>query len=107
MNITNNFDGRIAAIPINYFPTCFVQEYVRQNANFLNSLIVGFESKAKVRKYFANPTISEAGLLGDNRNHFDQSDVLLFDEEYPSPVYNLLGKRMFVRAFCLQNYKEL
>jgi len=104
MELMNNYDGRYVAKPENYNPICFVQEYVKQQSNVLNSLIVYVNNRAIVRKYFVNPTVLNAGLLRERSNHFDSTDILLFDEEYTSPVYNLLGKKTFVRAFCTQEF---
>ncbi|MBU0534874.1 glycosyltransferase family 39 protein [Patescibacteria group bacterium] len=107
MELINNYDGRYAAKPENYDPICFVQEYVKQQSNALNSLIVYVNNRAFVRKYFANPTVLNAGLLKERSNHFDSTDILMIDEEYPSPVYNLLGKRTFVRAFCTEPIQKV
>lgn len=105
MELTDNFDGRLTAKPANYHPICFVQEYTTQKKNILNDLINFVEMRAIVQRHFKNPTVTEAGILIDKSNHFDPTDILLFSEEYKSPVYNLLSRGTFVRAFCLSDYR--
>ncbi|NMB91986.1 glycosyltransferase family 39 protein [candidate division WWE3 bacterium] len=102
-----NYKGLYPAKPAEYHPFCFVQEYVRQKDNVINKLVNSFEGRGFVKKYIENPKISNAGLLKEKSNHFDSTDILIYDVEYPSPIYNLLGKKMFIRAFCLYNYKDL
>lgn len=104
MELKDNYDGRYAAKPQNYRPLCFVQEYIKQDKNLINLFITYVNNRAVVRKYFSNPTVLNAGLLKEKSNHFDSTDMLIFDEQYSSPVYNLLGKKTFVRAFCTKYY---
>jgi hypothetical protein len=96
-----NYDGSVSVAPLNYTPKCFVQEYIKQETNVLNTFITKFEQKAVVAKYLTNPKIPFSELSKGDSNHFDKTDTLYFDEYYSSPIYNLLGKKTYVRAFCL------
>ena len=100
----NNFDGRTPSDPQDYNPVCFVQEYTRQHQNILNTVLSYIESRALFTKYFPNTYIVDAGLFKDKSKRFNSTtETLFYDEEYPSPVYNLLGRSTFVRAFCVNN----
>ncbi len=108
--IDNNYASTVRAesgITDPYNPVCFVQEYAKQESNALNDFLTYVESRDFMLKYLANPQISLARDSRRASNHFDQTDTLLFEREYTSPMYNLVGKRMFVRAFCVRNYKSL
>ena len=102
MLMNKNYDGKIGPQPLNYYPLCFVQEYTIQSKNFLQQMLTYIESKARIQKYFSNPLIKDAYLLkGLSKKFKPATDALYYDVEYPSPVYNLLGTRTFVRAFCI------
>ncbi len=107
MNLMENYKGLHSAVPEDYHPYCFVQEYTSQDKNILNDFINFVEHQGVFGKKIFNPRVENAGKLSSLSNRFDTTDVLFFDESYPSPIYSLLGKRTFVRAFCLENYKEL
>lgn len=101
MEDTDNFKGFYPARPQNYNPTCFVQEYSTQNENnVLYKLIKFFQNKSFVQKYFKYENLDIDSWNREKRNKFDVKDRLFYDEKYISPIYNLIGKSMYVRAFC-------
>lgn len=107
MEQTENYKGLLTPNPEDYHPYCFVQEYTSQNKNILNDFISTITKKGLFGKQIYNPQVENAGKLKELLNRFDPTDTLFFDEKYPSPMYNLIGRDTFVRAFCTQNYKEL
>jgi hypothetical protein len=96
-----NYKGLIRIIHSNYHPKCFIQEYIKQNDSGINNLIDRYEQSGFINKYLPTPKSPYTGLMKDKSNHFDPKDILYFDKEYSSPIYNILGKRTFVRAFCI------
>ena len=96
-----NYKGLIRIIHSNYHPKCFIQEYIKQNGSGINNLIDRYEQSGFINKYLPTPKSPYTGLMKDKSNHFDPKDILYFDKEYSSPIYNILGKRTFVRAFCI------
>jgi hypothetical protein len=106
MDLLNNFKGIYPARSGDIEMFCFVQEYQGQDENILNNLLNSFEQKRVVKTYLKNPKIENSELLKEKRNSFDFTDILFYDEEYPSPIYNILGKTTYVRAFCLPDYNN-
>lgn len=100
MDESKNFKGAQSQKPKNYDPWCFVQEFSKKQGNLLYSFISWVHGRWYVRRYFGNPEILYAQESKARTNHFDKTDRLLYEAEYFSPVYNLLGIRMYVRAFC-------
>ncbi len=101
MEETNNFKGMYPARPQNYRPFCFIQEYSIQNeSNFIYKFIKFINNKSITHKYFKFESMDIDPWNREKRNKYDTEDVLLYDEEYITPIYNLIGKKMYVRAFC-------
>lgn len=104
MEDTNNYNGLYPDEPINYQPNCFVQEYSKQNKNNLIYITINYiENNGFISKIFPRYDIEIDSWAKNKSDDFDTSDVLLYNSEYSSPVYNLIGKRMFVRGFCIED----
>lgn len=104
MEDSNNYKGFEPVRPQEYYPTCFVQEYSRQNENnILYKLITYTQNKPFTQKYLKYRGIEIDTWNKSKSNNYDSNDYLLYNEEYVTPVYNLIGKRMYVRAFCTQS----
>lgn len=98
-----NYRGYKSMSSQGFDPVCFVQDYSVGDGNIFCSLLDRVQRQEIFNKYLPNPKIKDISILKNEKNHFDSADDLIFDQEYLTPMYNLLGKRMFVRAFCLRD----
>ena len=100
IEFTHNYNGEKPAMPGDFNPDCFIQNFSKQESNFLNNFLNNLEKRRFVARYFKNPQIVGFGYAKSSTNSYSKKDIVYFDEEYKSPMYNLIGKRMFIRAFC-------
>lgn len=101
MEERDNYSGLKLLNTDDYYPTCFIQEYSEGDGNYLSKLFNYLNNHPKIIKYISNPKIENVSLLKSKDNHFDPNDRLIKSEEYKTPMYNLIGKKMYVRAFCV------
>ena len=76
---------------------CYVQKYTVDSGSGFNRWLSAFEDK--IERKIPNPRIYESRKKPIKRikNHLRE---LLYNEEYPSPAFNLVGKRVFVGSWC-------
>ncbi len=107
MEEKNNYKGFDPVRPQNYKPICFIQEYSKQNEeNILYKLIIYVQNKSFTHEYFKQKDIEVDSWNIDKSDSFDETDKLIYNKEYSSPVFNANGKRMYVRTFCTEDIES-
>jgi len=100
MEERDNYSGMKLLNIDDYNPICFIQEYSEGNGNYLAKLFNYLNEHPIIIKHLPNPRIENVSLLKSKDNDFDLNDRLIMSEEYTTPIYNLIGEKMFVRTFC-------
>jgi hypothetical protein len=76
---------------------CYVQQYTIDGDGMVFNIVDS--TNQILGRFFDNPRVYERKKLNVRRikNHLDE---LIFDTEYFSPVYSIIGKRAFVGSWC-------
>lgn len=94
-----DYTGLIKTMPNGLIYTCFVQDYTLDTASPVLSFITTVEELAERR--LDNPKIHNRKKLEGIPRIKKHLDDLLYNKEYFSPLYNLIGKKAFVGSFCV------
>ncbi|OGC47575.1 hypothetical protein A2886_02190 [candidate division WWE3 bacterium RIFCSPHIGHO2_01_FULL_42_13] len=79
---------------------CYVQTDYESPPNPLLNYLKRFEKKQIVSKYFKNPGIYENLTSPEYRPVSRDLAKIVYKEEYLSPIYNLVGKKVYVVTYC-------
>lgn len=94
-----DYTGLIGTMPTGLEYTCFIYEYTLGT----DSLVFTSFKLADdfLQSYFDKPKVYERKKPAGFPSIKKHLDELVFNEEYPNPIYNLVGKRTFVGSFCV------
>ncbi len=96
----NDYTGLVDLVPGGLSYKCFVEDYTLDSGNFVSRITRGFEAIRE--RYMENPKIYNCKKLEGMpriKNHLSE---LLYNREYFSLLYNLVGKKAFVGSFCVE-----
>jgi len=97
---TNNYSGFGSAVPGGLQRMCYIQDYAIEGKN----LFVGVEDF--LGKYIENPGIYDGRKVTDVGKIKKHIDELIYNKEYFSPLYSIIGKKAFVGAWCDKDFIE-
>ena len=98
-----------SSLPLGLNYRCFVQKYSKlsnpDSKNLLLKFLTRTENSRTLNKYITNPVKSDILTTPRIRNIDKNLDNLIFNQEVKSPLYNWIGKKVFVGSYCFESSK--
>jgi len=94
-----DFTGTIKTMPNGLVYKCYIQNYTVDTNGVLFEVLDGANSLFD--KFFDNPKVYDRRKVHGMPSIKKHLDDLIYNEEYFSVVYNMVGKRAFVGSYCI------
>lgn len=94
----NDYTGLVATMPPNSDHKCYVQQYTTEDANQILNFIKRVDEESD--KFLDNPRVFEARKKQGTPKIKKHLQELIYNSEYFSPLYNIVGKKAYVGSWC-------
>lgn len=79
---------------------CFVGKYTTDSNFILLSILKKLDTSRTFNSLLLNPSLHKSDKTRNFRAAEDNLSELMLKQEYVSPLYNLVGKKVYVGSFC-------
>lgn len=93
-----DYTGLISMMPKDLKYKCYIQNYTLEPDKGFFAALGNLNELAG--NYVKNPKITESKKTGNLPNIKKHMTELIYNQEYMSPLYNLVGKKAFVGSWC-------
>lgn len=101
---TGNLTGKQGFLPSGLNYKCYVQKYTLDTDSKVLAFTQGIDNI--LQKKIENPKIYKSSKNSKISRVKNNLDKLTHNDEYFSPIYNLVGKKAFVGSFCADEDKK-